>query len=256
MQFTDNEILAKAHLCIALDSLDSIDDVRSRVEELKDYCGMFKVGKELFTKFGPEVVKVVRSIGCDIFLDLKFHDIPNTVHEASSAVSQMGVSMFTVHASGGSEMLRATMLGAKEGATRAGVKTPRVVGVTILTSIDEKLMNEMGVPGKLSHQVLRLAKRCEDAGLDGIVCSADDLKDLKSHFADSFLFVTPGIKGSHSNAGHDQKRVMTACNAIKAGAGLLVVGRAVTAHKTAVERREAALEILREIALDKSTQCI
>jgi orotidine-5'-phosphate decarboxylase len=233
-------------VCLPLDGLHSLDEVRALVEELTSFVGRFKVGKESFTRFGPEVVGLVRDQGAGVFLDLKYHDIPNTVRGAARAATEMGVAMFNVHASGGVAMMRAAVEGVEEAAP-APDSRPAVIGVTVLTSIDQMVLNqECGVPGTVDQQVLRLAKGAEASGLDGIVCSAADLGALAGELNPGFLFVTPGIKGTATPAGEDQKRVMSPGRAVAAGSSLLVVGRAITG---APDRRAAAREVLRDIAV-------
>ena len=164
---------ARKRVCLPLDGLATIDAAKARVEELSPVVGLFKVGKESYTRFGPAIVEMVQGLGASVFLDLKYHDIPNTVKGAADAATQLGVYMFNVHASGGYEMLKAAVEGAKEGSIKYGVKTPKVIGVTILTSIDERTMNdEVRIPGSVEDQVLHLAQTSNNAGLDGIVCSA------------------------------------------------------------------------------------
>ncbi len=232
-------------VCLPLDGLHSLDEVRALVEELSPFVGRFKVGKESFTRFGPEVVGLVRGRGAGVFLDLKYHDIPNTVRGAARAATEMGVAMFNVHAAGGMAMMRAALEGVGEVEPDPGSR-PAVIGVTVLTSIDETVLNqECGVPGAVDQQVLRLARNAERAGLDGIVCSAADLSALQGAFKPGFLFVTPGIKGTTTPAGEDQKRVLSPGRAVAAGSSLLVIGRAITG---APDRRAAAREVLRDIS--------
>ena len=239
------ERTAREMVCLPLDGLHSLADVKERVEELSPFVGLFKVGKESFTRFGPEVVALVKEYGAGVFLDLKFHDIPNTVKGAARAAAERGVSMFNVHASGGLAMMQAARQGVEE-ADLPGGGAPKIVAVTVLTSIDDAILNrECGVSGKVEEQVLRLAELTDKAGLDGIVCSAADLHALKGVLRPGFLFVTPGIKGTSTPAGEDQKRVLTPGRAVAAGSSLLVVGRAITG---ADDRQAAALEVLQDIA--------
>jgi orotidine-5'-phosphate decarboxylase len=232
-------------VCLPLDGLQTLAQVHTLVEELSPYVGRFKVGKESFTRFGPEVVHLVHHHGAGVFLDLKYHDIPNTVKGAARAAAELGVSMFNVHAAGGLAMMAAAREGVDEAATGAGA-APKVIAVTVLTSIDEDVMNrECGVPGAVEDQVLRLARLTQAAGLDGIVCSAADMHALRGQLRPGFLFVTPGIKGTTTPAGADQKRVLSPGRAIAAGSSLLVVGRAITG---APDRRAAAMEVLKDIA--------
>jgi len=236
---------ARKRLCLPLDNLDSLDTVKERVEELSPYVGLFKVGKGSYTRFGPSVVDLVHESGSSVFLDLKYHDIPATVRDACKAAASLGVYMLNVHASGGMEMMKAAMAGAVEG-TLPGYQRPKVIAVTVLTSIDEETLNgELNVPGKLEEHVLRLATLAQKAGLDGIVCSANDLGYIKPHLPEDFMYVTPGIKGVTSEAGSDQARVSSPSGAMAAGSSILVVGRAITG---APDRKEAAYEILQDMA--------
>ncbi len=239
------EQAAREMVCLPLDGLHSLAQVQALVEELSPFVGRFKVGKESFTRFGPEVVRLVHRHGAGVFLDLKYHDIPNTVKGAARAATELGVSMFNVHAAGGLAMMAAAMEGVEEAGPRTGA-APKVIAVTVLTSIDDEVMNrECGVPGAVEDQVLRLARLTQAAGLDGIVCSAADMHALKGQLRPGFLFVTPGIKGTTTPAGDDQKRVLSPGRAVAAGSSLLVVGRAITG---ATDRRAAAREILQDIA--------
>jgi orotidine-5'-phosphate decarboxylase len=236
---------AREKVCLPLDGLHTLDEVRARVEELSPFVGRFKVGKESFTRFGPRVVELVRDHGAGVFLDLKYHDIPNTVKGAARAAAEMGVAMFNVHAVGGMAMMKAALDGLDE-AGFAGADRPRVIGVTVLTSVSERVLNEeIGVPGRVEDQVVRLARLAQDAGLDGIVCSAADLAALAGSLRDGFLFVTPGIKGTSTPAGQDQVRVMSPGRAVAAGSSLLVIGRAITG---APDRQVAARQVLQDIA--------
>jgi orotidine-5'-phosphate decarboxylase len=222
-----------------------MEHVEELVDELSPYVGLFKVGKESFSRFGPEVVRLVQARGAGVFLDLKYHDIPNTVRGAARAATDLGVAMFNVHASGGSAMMAAAREGVEEASQTSG-PAPKVVAVTVLTSIDQDILNtECGVPGPLEGQVLRLAQLTQRAGLDGIVCSAADMSALKGNLDPAFLFVTPGIKGTTTPAGADQKRVLSPGRAVAAGSSLLVVGRAITG---APDRPRAAREVLEDIA--------
>jgi orotidine-5'-phosphate decarboxylase len=241
---SSTERAARDRVCLPLDGLNDLGGVRAMIDELSPYVGLFKVGKESFTRFGPRVVEIVQARGADVFLDLKYHDIPNTVKGAARAAAELGVAIFNVHASGGAAMMAAAREGV-ESWSGAGER-PKVIAVTVLTSIDRTILNdEVGVPGGVEEQVLRLAQRTEAAGLDGIVCSAADLESLGGHFGAGFLFVTPGIKGTTTPAGEDQKRVLSPGRAVAAGSSILVVGRAITA---APDRPAAALEVLRDIA--------
>ena len=249
MELTEKEQLAREKVCLPLDGLNTIEEIKERVEELSPVVGLFKIGKESFTRFGPEAVKVVHEAGANVFLDLKYHDIPNTVKGAANAATQLGVYMFNVHASGGLEMMKAAVEGAKEAAEKEGKVMPKIIAVTVLTSIDEAMMNsELRVSGKVEEQVLNFAQLAQKAGLDGVVCSAADLYAIKDKLPEDFMFVTPGIKGPNTPAGADQKRVFTPGNAIQDGSSILVVGRAITEPVTPEERVQAAYEVLQDMA--------
>ena len=240
-----NEQLARSKICLALDNLQETRDLERLLEEVLPVVGMLKIGKELFTRFGVDIVKIAQGFGMEIFLDLKFHDIPNTVKGAAYAAAQLGVAMFNVHASGGLAMMKAAREGAAAASQERGLRMPKIIAVTVLTSIDQTIMNaELRVPGTVEAQVLHLAKLTQQAGLDGIVCSAADLKAIRQELPPDFLYVTPGIQGPTTAAGNDQKRVSTPQAAIRDGASILVVGRAITA---APDRLAAGREILDDL---------
>jgi len=246
MELAEKELEARKKVCLPLDGLNTMDEIKNMVEELSPYVGLFKIGKETFTRFGIESVKVVKEFGADVFLDLKYHDIPNTVKGAAKAAAEMGVYMFNVHASGGLLMMQA----AKDGVEEANVADkPKITAVTILTSIDKNILNnEIGISGEVEDEVLKLARLTKEAGLDGVVCSAADLYAIKDKLPEEFMFVTPGIKGPNTPAGADQKRVFTPGNAIKDGSTILVIGRAITGFDTKEERIKAAKEVLQDMA--------
>ena len=260
MKLTEKEELARQKLCLPLDNLYSLDEVRARVQELRSVVGMFKIGMGSYTRFGPDVVRMVRDSGVNVFLDLKFKDIPNTVEDAANAATKLGIYMFNVHVDGGRAMLRAAVKGATECAEEYNVRKPKVIGVTVLTSIDKEVMtSELGYyslqhpTDHVREYVLRFAKLAEDSGLDGIVCSAQDLSGNFRYDASlakpDFMFVTPGIEGPNAAVGDDQKRVATPGQAIRDGSSLLVVGRAITAGKNPAERVERGHRILQDMAL-------
>lgn len=239
--------LARSKICLALDNIESIEELRQRVEELSPLVGMFKIGKESFTKFGPEAIKAVQSYGADVFFDSKYYDIPNTVKGAANAATQLGVAMFNVHASGGLEMMKAAVEGVREASEKYNLPKPKIIGVTILTSINQEMMNnELGVKGNVTDQVLRLADLAYQAGLDGIVCSAQELERLKKELPDDFIFVTPGIRLAGSSH-QDQKRVFTPSDALQNGSTILVVGRTITGYSTKEERINAGYEVLQDM---------
>lgn len=189
-----------------------------------------KIGKTLFTQYGPQWVAKLQALGFEIFLDLKFHDIPQQVQGACYAAAKMGVWMTNVHASGGLAMLKAARAGVDKAAQETGHKA-LLIGVTLLTSLTEQDAHQIGYQGTAQETVMRLAKLCFDAGLDGVVCSANEATELKKIFGPQFLCVTPGIRLAEDDK-QDQQRVMTPESAIKAGSDYLVIGRSITHAKT------------------------
>jgi len=212
------------------------------VKKLTGKVGVFKVGKELFTAAGPSIVKKIQKLGGKVFLDLKFHDIPNTVAKAVAQAAKLGVYMMTIHASGGLEMMEAAVASAKENAPKG--KMPILLGVTVLTSLDDGALKKIGFSGGAEQMVLRLAKMAQEAGMGGIVSSPKELKILRRALAPSMVLVTPGIRPAWSAAG-DQKRITTPAQAVQDGASFMVIGRPITAHKNPAE---AAALIAKEIA--------
>ncbi|AQQ01315.1 MULTISPECIES: orotidine-5'-phosphate decarboxylase [Pseudoalteromonas] len=209
-------------ILIALD-YDDQQIALNFVKQLSPDTCRLKVGKEMFTYFGPAFVKELIDLGFDVFLDLKFHDIPNTVAKAVTAAAKMGVWMVNVHASGGFEMMHKAKLALEQ----FGDKAPLLIAVTVLTSMDEKELKRLGIEKSPQEQVIYLARLAKEAGLDGIVCSAQEAKVLKVELGDKFKLVTPGIRPEGSDAG-DQKRIMTPKQAIDAGSDYLVIGRPIT----------------------------
>lgn len=215
------------YIAIALDNLEEIGRIKSLIIQTKPFCTAYKVGLELFTRYGPSIIDCIHDSGRSIFLDLKFHDIPNTVAKAVSAVSQLGVQYCTVHTLGGKAMMNAAVTAARASREK-GLIPPKLIGVTILTSIDAAcLHDELNVEISLERQVQSLAGLAVSAGMDGIVCSAVDLLNVREQVPRSFEIITPGIRSSGS-AVHDQKRVATPEEAVANGATLLVIGREVT----------------------------
>jgi orotidine-5'-phosphate decarboxylase len=198
------------------------------VAELTPVVGAFKVGSELFTIAGPEMIRRIRAGGGSVFLDLKFHDIPNTVAKAVTAAVQLDVQMLTVHTSGGLQMLRAAEQAAQETACKLGRKPPLVLGVTVLTSLDSNELSEIGVQANAARQVERLAALAVKAGLGGLVCSPLEVVALRQMLPARVQLITPGIRGPGDAAG-DQKRTLSAAEAMAAGADWLVIGRPIYA---------------------------
>ncbi len=211
-------------LFVAIDQND-IEIAKKLIENLpSDKCGI-KVGKELFTACGPEIVEWIKMKGFKIFLDLKYHDIPNTVKNACFVASEMGVSILNVHALGGSEM----MLAVKEGVDKSN-HNPYLIAVTLLTSMDSRMLEQIGITSPIEQQISNLAISASNSNLDGIVCSANDIIHIKKLLPEKFLYLTPGIRlGGDSN--DDQKRITTPLEAIKKGSNILIVGRTITKAK-------------------------
>jgi len=200
--------------------------------------GGFKIGSELFTSAGPDIVRQVRGLGASVFLDLKFHDIPNTVSKAVAAATRLGVQMLTIHTAGGLEMMRAAEESAQRAAGEHGLSAPLVLGVTVLTSMDSRALGEVGCEENVGKQVERLAELAMKAGLRGLVCSPLEIAALRQLLPPGVQLVTPGIRAG-SEMADDQKRTLTAKEAIDAGADWLVIGRPIY---TAQEPRAAAEE--------------
>ena len=207
---------------VALDYDDQAQAL-ALVELLDPTMCRLKIGKEMFTLFGPDFVRLVQSKGFDVFLDLKFHDIPNTVAKAVKAAAELGVWMVNVHASGGKAMMQA----AKKALAPYGERAPQLIAVTVLTSMSSEELPLVGVNKSAQEQVINLARLTKDAGLDGVVCSAQEAEQLKSILGEGFKLITPGIRPAGADVG-DQQRIMTPEKAIKVGADHLVIGRPIT----------------------------
>jgi orotidine-5'-phosphate decarboxylase len=215
------------YLAVALDNLEELGQIKNLIHQTKPFCSTYKVGLELFTRYGPLILDCVRNADRAVFLDLKFHDIPNTVANAVTAASRLGVQYCTVHAQGGKTMMSAAVDAARASRDK-GIIPPKLIGVTVLTSIDAHcLRDELNVGLSMERQVQSLAGLAVAAGMDGIVCSAADLPKVKGALPDFLEIITPGIRMS-GIAFHDQKRVATPAEAIANGATLLVIGREVS----------------------------
>ncbi len=227
-------------ILVALD-VDRAETARSICSELKGLVGGFKVGLQLFTSAGPGFVRELVEADVRVFLDLKFHDIPNTVARASVEAARLGVWMFNVHASGGSEMMRTAAAEMRNACERESLTAPRMIAVTVLTSSDTATLVETGIAASPSEQVLRLAELTAECGLDGVVASPLDVEPIKHRIASrDFLVVTPGVRPALAT-NDDQKRVMTPEAALKNGADLLVIGRPITAAQDRAGAVEAIL---------------
>ncbi len=233
---------AKSRLIFALD-VDEFAAAEKWVELLHERVGVFKIGKQLFTRCGPDVVRMVQQRGGEVFLDLKYHDIPNTVAKAAVEACRLGVKICNVHALGGSEMMRRTVAEVSAYCEAAEIARPQLLAVTILTSSTEETLREVGIDRPVTEMVPRLAKLAQDAGFDGVVASPREIELIRQACGDDFAIVTPGVRPSFA-ALDDQKRVTTPADAISAGATALVIGRPISA---AEEPLTAAGKILDEI---------
>jgi orotidine-5'-phosphate decarboxylase len=231
---------AREKVLVALD-VESTAEALRLADTLRGSVGGFKIGSRLFTSEGPAMVRALTDRGDRVFLDLKFHDIPNTVATAVAAATQLGVWMVNVHASGGTTMMRAAHEAAHETAARRNSTPPLVIAVTVLTSMDPAALRETGIVIDLQDQVLRLAELTKEAGLDGVVASPRETQAIRSRCGAGFTIVTPGIRGGTAAASKDdQARTMTPAEAIAAGASYLVIGRPIIA---APDPKDAAIRI-------------
>jgi orotidine-5'-phosphate decarboxylase len=250
-------MMPQDRLIVALD-VASEEEALAAVRALKKSTRFFKVGFELFSSCGPSVIAKIRKAGCEIFLDLKFHDIPNTVARAARSVTRLGVYMFNVHASGGLDMMKAAAVACAEEAKAVKKAKPKILAVTVLTSMDENALKKTGIDDNISSQVARLAKLAKDAGLDGVVASPQEASLIREAMGKEFIIVTPGVRPAFAAADDpsagsgsvpslsrdDQKRVATPKEAIAAGADFIVVGRPILEADDPVK---AAQDIIREI---------
>jgi len=225
--------MIKDQIIVALD-VATKNEATQLAKKLSDQISFFKIGLQLYTAEGPEIVHAVSSTGANVFLDLKLHDIPNTVARAVESAGRLGVQMLTIHLSGGREMVRA--------ATSSRANNMLLLGVTVLTSFTDDTLREIGVQEHLGDHVLRLAKLGFDEGIDAIVASPHEIKTLRREFGDNLKIVVPGIRPTWAVPG-DQKRTMTPRDALEAGADYLVIGRPITSHRNP---GEAVKEILAE----------
>lgn len=235
----------KLYCSIDTDDIEAAKDMAAQMD--KAGC-CFKLGLQFFNANGPQGVRVLREAYPDmpLFLDLKYHDIPNTVAQAVRAVTPLEVTYLNIHASGGAEMMKAAKDAALDEASKHGVKAPKILGVTILTSLSQHNLEQIGYQNNAEDQVVRLAKLTQEAGLDGIVCSPLEISAVRAACGDDFVLMVPGIRPqNHETGSDDQKRVMTPHEAISAGASHIVVGRPITKSSDPVQ---AARDILEQIA--------
>ncbi|MFN7931639.1 MAG: orotidine-5'-phosphate decarboxylase [Blastocatellia bacterium] len=236
-----NSLQPKDRIVVALD-VETSAQALALVEQLRGQIGMFKIGKQLFTAAGPDIVRQIVGQGEKVFLDLKYHDIPNTVASAGVEAARLGVSIFNVHALGGSAMMRATVDAINAAAERENIPQPLILAVTILTSHDQDSLHEIGLERSIQEQVIRLAELADKSGINGVVASPLEIAPLRAAIANpNFVILTPGVRPAGA-ALNDQKRVMTPSEAVQAGADYLVIGRPITG----AENPAAAAQKIRE----------
>ncbi|MBW1972567.1 MAG: orotidine-5'-phosphate decarboxylase [Deltaproteobacteria bacterium] len=235
---------AKEKLILALD-IDNTSKAIELIELLKDYIGIFKIGKQLFTRLGPEIIRIIQKKGGKVFLDLKFFDIPNTVKKAVKEATFHKVSMFTIHAMGGRKMIKEAVKSCIDSANMLKIPRPLVLAVTLLTSFDEKGIHEIGISGSIEENVLKLARLSMEAGADGVIASPKEIKLIRKECGDKFLIVTPGIRPSSINK-DDQVRTMTPSEAIKEGADYIVVGRPILLAEDPVEEAKKIINNVKD----------
>jgi len=233
---------ADQRLIVAID-VNTMEKVQQLVEDLGDSVNYYKVGMELFYSEGKQVITYLREQGKDVFLDLKLHDIPNTVGRSLAVLTGLGISMLNVHASGGPAMMAAAAQAVKNKADAMGIVRPKLIAVTVLTSINSDEWTALGYNLELSKQVVHLAQLAQSAGLDGVVASPQEAEEIRTACGDEFIIVTPGIR-PRGAAINDQSRTATPASALKNGAHHLVIGRPITA---AEDPRRAAQAILQEM---------
>ena len=248
----DLRLVAKDKLIVALD-VKTPSRAIDLVRELHDVAGMFKVGSQLFTLAGPQIVKDIIALNTKVFLDLKFHDIPHQVAGAARSAAELGVSLFTIHASGGSEMMQRAVESVSEVAQRTGGARSKVLAISVLTSIDATILLQIGITSSTEDSVLGLVRLAECSGVDGVVASPQEIRTIRTTVPNqNFLIVTPGIRPTaNESQREDQKRVATPQAAIAAGASYLVVGRPITA---ASDPLAAAQQIVAEMKRGEGTE--
>ena len=226
-------------IMLAIDT-SSLDEAKSLAVKLKDHIGGIKLGMEFFNSFGPSGIKAIKDFDIPIFLDLKLHDIPATVYKTITTLLKLDPAIINVHASGGKEMMMAAAKALKD----SGNKNTKIIAVTILTSLDDNDLYEIGFSGTSNELVLRLAKLAQESGLDGIVCSAKEISTIRENIGSDFMLVVPGIRTKEDNS-DDQKRIMTPKEAILLGADLLVIGRPITKAKDEILASKEILDQLK-----------
>lgn len=235
---------AKDRIILALD-VDSREEALSLVKDLKGYIGVFKVGMQLYNSCGPDIVKDIQSLGGKVFVDLKFHDIPNTVTAAGRVMTRLNAYMFNIHAAGGREMMKSLVDGVQVEADKLSILKPITLAVTVLTSLSQsEVEEEMFIPNiSIQELVLKWSLMAKESGISGVVCSPQEIKAIREQCGKDFIIVTPGVRPAWAEK-NDQKRVTTPSEAIVQGADYLVIGRPIT---KANNPREAAQKIIDEL---------
>jgi len=233
-------------LIVALD-VDTLEQAQNIVRLLAKDVGMFKIGKQLFTHAGPQAVRLIQELGGEIFLDLKFHDIPTTVAKAAIEATRLGVKMFNVHASGSLEMMRLTVKEVARVCRQEKRRRPIMLAVTVLTSLNQDDLKRVGVTNKVAAQVVRLAALTQEAGMDGVVASPQEVTDIRAACGRRFIIVTPGIRPADALR-NDQQRVMTPQDAVRAGVDYIVVGRPIIEAKDPVAAARAIVADMEQAA--------
>lgn len=218
--------MADDRLIVALD-VSTMDAMKSIVSSLGDSVSFYKVGMELFYAEGDQTVRYLQEHGKHVFLDLKLHDIPNTVAHGVSSLTRLGANLITIHGQGGPIMMKAAAEAARESAEKLGIERPKLLAITVLTSFDDESWTSIGGQLPIADQVIRLAKLAKESGMDGVVCSALEAKMIREACGPDFLIVTPGIRPSFATT-NDQKRIATPSSALQDGASRLVIGRPIT----------------------------
>jgi orotidine-5'-phosphate decarboxylase len=236
------ESRGRERLIVGLD-VDAVAAAETAIRRLGDAVGFYKIGKQLFVHAGPDVVRMVQAGGAEVFLDLKFHDIPNTVAAAGVEAARLGVRMFNVHASGGLAMMERTVEEVTRVCRAERLRRPKILAVTVLTSLEDADLKQVGVDAAAGEQVVRLARLAKRAGLDGVVASPREIRAVRRACGRDFLVVTPGVRPA-GGALHDQKRVLTPGAAVAAGADYVVVSRPIL---TAADPAAAARDIIADM---------
>ncbi len=232
-------------IILALD-VEHFEEAQKLVLQFRDHVGMFKVGKQLFTHCGPKIVDFIKLKGSKVFLDLKYHDIPNTVAKASVEAAKLGVDMLNVHTAGGLAMMREARAALHDATKELLISRPRIIGVTVLTSMDDEELKRVGIEMPMGELVRKRALLAKEAGLDGVVASGQELETIREACGRDFVIVTPGVRIDEKK--DDQKRITTPRNAIEKGATYIVLGRAITASKSPLELLDQVIKDIRDVS--------